>query len=176
MALPGSLTLIFAGIIMLMLRDKLNLKSINDTKTKGSNFIEIQWSDSFTCGDATIDRQHRQILDMANRIINSIISKRPRDEILMALDELADHIVQHFQDEEKIITKINHPLLDEHKILHAQLLEDLTVLKENYRTEAIHTRDLIGFIVHDIIMAHILKEDKLFMYIPTSKRLLWSKE
>jgi hemerythrin len=38
--------------------------------------------------------------------------------------ELKQRTVQHFRDEEALLTSVNYPQLDSHKSIHAQLLED----------------------------------------------------
>jgi hemerythrin-like metal-binding protein len=128
----------------------------------GPNLMTIRWRSSFDCGHPVIDMQHRELFNISNELINSVLDRKPKIETEFMLHELIEHIKDHFSTEEDVLVRTRYPLLAEHRDIHRMLLERARDLQERYRTGLLAVSDLVGFIAYDVISTHIVKEDLKF--------------
>lgn len=128
----------------------------------GANLMMMRWSSSLDCGHPVIDIQHRELFNISNELINSVLDRKPRIETEFMLHELIEHIKDHFSTEEDVLVRTRYPLLAEHRDLHRALLECARDLQERYRTGLLAVSDLVGFIAYDVISTHIVKDDLKF--------------
>lgn len=88
----------------------------------------IEWSDELSVGNDHIDAQHRNIVEMINRLVdNPEVSMRSSDTI-NALTNLMNFMREHFRDEEELMRKNGYPHLEEHVKEHRHFAEKLTQL------------------------------------------------
>ena len=133
-----------------------------DEPDPDTNLVMIRWRSAFECGHPVIDRQHRELFNIGNELINSVLGRRPKHDIELLLRELVEHIKEHFATEEDVLSRTRYPLSDEHRNIHGNLLERARDLEERYRTGQLAVSDLVGFISYDVISAHIVNEDLKF--------------
>lgn len=126
----------------------------------------IYWKSEWECGQDEIDTQHKQLVDIANRLINMSYTGIGHQEILQQLDALLNHISHHFQSEEKILRAINFPDYAEHADLHASLISDALMLKQAYKNGEVKASAFFSFVLDDVLMDHLIKADtRFFPYI-----------
>lgn len=126
--------------------------------------VFLEWQHDWESGDASIDEQHRELLRQGNKLIQQSLSNVSKDLITAQLDCVLDHVIKHFAYEEKVLIQIGYPEYRNHVTLHKSLLKQALQLKEDYlqdRLKATAT-SFFSFIVDDIIVGHMLKEDVLF--------------
>jgi hemerythrin-like metal-binding protein len=128
----------------------------------GKVLTEVVWKPAFECGHPVIDAQHRRLFGLGNELIKAVMANKPREYIEGLLDELVDHISDHFCTEEAVLAKTKHPITEEHRGIHRALLSKAAALRDQSRRSAIRTGDLVGFIVYDVITDHITTEDLKF--------------
>lgn len=172
MVLPNgwlsSLLLIAAGaIIWFQRRQYRNQNSPTETGHAGRStdheknlHLQITWQPSYAIGHELIDRQHRRLFALGNDLLSAVVSKQPKADIELMLEELLEEIDEHFASEEAIL---GSPLLlhsEAHKKIHRSLHEGCQELIERFRSDRIQTKELIGFIVCDVIYQHIIVEDQ----------------
>jgi hemerythrin-like metal-binding protein len=112
-------------------------------------------------GDAEIDREHRQLFDLANALLQ--VSAHPqasRQAISSALQTLLDHIVHHFDHEEAILARQRYAGLDDHKRAHATLLARAGELKVRVDGGRATIGDLVEFLADSVVAQHMLSADK----------------
>lgn len=71
----------------------------------------IKWKEEYSCFDATIDAQHRKMIDMINKISEIAALKDGcdrYDEIVGVFNELKDYTVYHFGHEESLFDRHNY--------------------------------------------------------------------
>lgn len=87
------------------------------------------WKQDFELGLPTIDEQHKELLNIGNRIHELLKSHDEMDddydEILDVIDELKDYTVYHFNTEEELFIKYNYPEYEIHKKEHDDFIEYL---------------------------------------------------
>jgi hemerythrin-like metal-binding protein len=83
----------------------------------------MQWDKSLDVGVASMNRGHKDILDLMNQIYDAREQGRSGPAVTALVGKLSEVCVRHFADEEAYMASIAYPALASHKILHAQLLE-----------------------------------------------------
>jgi hemerythrin-like metal-binding protein len=71
-------------------------------------------------------------------------------------------LVQHFQDEEALLTQHGYRRLAEHKCAHADLLSRADELKAAVEGGEATLGHLVNFLVNDVVALHLLKIDRDF--------------
>jgi hemerythrin-like metal-binding protein len=137
--------------------------------------MKIFWHDAFKCGHLIIDKQHHQLFDIGNEVINAILANKPKSDVELILGEFIDHIMNHFNTEEAILAEMNHPLSKEHQEVHRSLVAKAMNIQELYHIDQAIISDIVGFITYDVVTEHIIKEDLKFAFMPASGQTLWSK-
>ncbi len=124
--------------------------------------MQLTWRESFECGHPVIDQQHKRLFRIGDKLINAVLKNKDREVIDDLLDELSQHITQHFATEESVMTRTKFPYLDEHKAQHAALLDKTHAVRERFRTGAIDVHTLVGFVAYELVAEHIIQSDLKF--------------
>lgn len=130
----------------------------------------IEWSDSYLLGDCTIDKEHKQIFDLAKQILNCSGNEV---EFTFAIKALIKYTKFHFVHEEQFMKSVNYKDLEAHKKLHRDMVNNLeNLVKEKGSISSQELAEKLAFFVKDNIIAHILTEDKkVHHFIKNSQRL-----
>lgn len=128
--------------------------------------LKLEWRPELQSGNDEIDRQHQELFEIGNRLINMSLDGTNQTEIMQQLDLLLSHIVNHFASEEKILKQVDYPGLINHAGIHVELASKALRLKKSYDAGEIRTSAFFSFIVDDVILNHMLNEDtKFFAYL-----------
>lgn len=126
--------------------------------------IQFPLTDKMTTGVTRVDDQHRQLLNLAANLVNSMGEQLSNEKVKENLDFLGDYVVVHFQDEELLQQESSYPGYIEHKKHHDELIITFTHLKTMYEKEGNSTvfQDELNNSILSWVMDHIRKEDQLF--------------
>lgn len=124
--------------------------------------LQIQWNDKLLIGYEEMDKDHKLLIDSANRFIYMHYSGEAYEVIMDQLDVLINNICEHFNNEEKFLIDIGFSDYENHVASHKKLIEKSLKLKEDYKNKKINTSTFFSFIVDDVIVDHTLKEDGRF--------------
>lgn len=125
--------------------------------------LHLSWHESYECGEATIDQQHRLLFDLANQLINAAFKReaKPR-EFDAALQRLLAHVAQHFNDEEAILAERQYPGLALHAQAHKKLIEHALKLRDTAASGGVTVGELVEFLADDVVARHMLRADREF--------------
>jgi len=116
----------------------------------------IEWDDSYSVGEAVIDRQHRGLIDLINALDDDV-------EIGFVLDQLTIYVAEHFRTEEEMMAGMGVKGLEAHLRRHREFQEWLTASKQVYRaggTGGIALRDNIRTYLNEWLVHHIKGSDQ----------------
>ena len=122
----------------------------------------IEWNDGWLTGNKEIDRQHKNLINILNDVINE------KENIMTSLNKLIDYTADHFFDEEQLMIFYKYPKLEEHVKMHKNfkmyLLDlsfDVITVKDETNVDRITSilREF-GFVWFN---KHFLEEDKAFI-------------
>jgi hemerythrin len=78
----------------------------------------IEWTDSFSVGVALFDEQHRQLIDMLNKMIRDPAAATRSETVADVLTDMTNYAQEHFKSEEDLMIEHGYPHLDEHRHQH----------------------------------------------------------
>ncbi len=120
----------------------------------------LEWYDTYSVHVDEIDRQHKQLVQMINKLHESIIQNRVEEEIGNTLTALVEYTKRHFADEEHLMMRIGYPHLHQHRILHQKLRDQIAeILKRLRDNDRLTVFELMGFL-RAWLVDHILREDR----------------
>lgn len=92
----------------------------------------LVWRDDFKTGIASVDYEHKQLIDMINAILRKLGVDQPEavNDVLAALH---DRIAAHFALEERVMQERRYDGYAEHKADHERLLDEIRDLMEQHR-------------------------------------------
>lgn len=128
----------------------------------GQGPVQLIWRPAYACGNAVIDEQHRALFVHANALLAAMLAGKPVGDIAACVDMLIANVVDHFKDEENILANAGFTDLEQHALLHRQLVHRAAELTSLFREEKLRLGDLFEFLAHDVVARHMLVEDRKF--------------
>jgi hemerythrin-like metal-binding protein len=123
----------------------------------------FQWSEKYSVGVESIDKQHREIITSLGSLLEAMKQGRANEitpQTLLALEKYAS---LHFQKEEYFFERFNYPDKAKHIGEHRYFTQKIAQLKTDLSSGKITiTFELLSF-MKDWIEHHILVEDKKYM-------------
>ncbi len=127
----------------------------------------IPWNDNFNTDIETIDKQHRKLVDIINKLATQFAYNANNININNIFNELVDYTNYHFDSEELIWNKYfnNKKSEDEHKKTHKSFIEQLHKLinKEKNSSGEEIAENILEFLVQWLV-SHILESDRFMAY------------
>lgn len=121
-----------------------------------------EWSDKYSVGIQQIDAQHRRFFDAAQQLADEVLNCEGEESVEGSLEFLRKYASEHFAAEEVLMEKHGFPGIAEHKGLHAEFIEGLQDLLEDYDVYNAPTQDMADEILEltqGWLIEHILNED-----------------
>jgi hemerythrin len=117
------------------------------------NVSTLHWKTEYDTGIEEIDLQHRYFMVLINRLTSELVTcsdKKYRERLLR---ELANYAAFHFVSEENLMIKFGYPDFERHRMLHLDLIDQLSL-----RMLAESNESLLKFLVAWFIR-HTISED-----------------
>ncbi|MEI6557402.1 MAG: bacteriohemerythrin [Rhodospirillaceae bacterium] len=122
----------------------------------------MEWTDHYETGHPVIDRDHRDIVDIINRLEVELDTENPT-EISGILCDLTDSILDHFGREERMMLKIRYPEYGAHMLSHCRFFAALTRFIYVFETDqATSCRAMHAFLT-DWMVGQECSEDQPFV-------------
>ncbi|MDD2408460.1 MAG: hemerythrin family protein [Tepidiphilus sp.] len=139
-----------------------------DNTLPNSSF-HLQWRDELSVHNDAIDRDHRWLIELVDRIQSLILRRASLARLTVALDELARYTEEHFTREELIQQAAGYPHLDEHRCSHEKLKRQLTDITARILAQPVEqttldaldddTRRALLDLLRSWLIDHIIRED-----------------
>lgn len=126
--------------------------------------MSITWREAMEVGDASVDADHKHLVDLINDFEVAIKGKINHKQIAKVLLELVDYTGEHFKREEELQLKVRYPYYDSHRRSHRDVLKHLTEYMGVYVATPLGPqrdamiRDLAGFL-REWLVDHIIQSD-----------------
>jgi diguanylate cyclase (GGDEF)-like protein/hemerythrin-like metal-binding protein len=133
------------------------------SENQSAAILQLNWHESYDCGETTIDREHRKLFDLANMLINAAFQRESNSqEFDEALKKLLAHVVQHFADEEAILAQHHYAGLEVQAQAHKRLIERALQLRDAAAEGGVTVGELVDFLANEVVARHMLKTDREF--------------
>lgn len=126
----------------------------------------VAWTAKLETGIASIDGQHRKLVDTINILHEAMKTGKGKDKAGEVTDFLLSYTKEHFAFEEKLLADAGYPALTQHREDHNRLIgqvEDLVQRRQGNRLLTIELSDFLG----KWITGHIQGRD--LSYVPHLK-------
>jgi hemerythrin len=95
----------------------------------------VIWNDSLNIGIPEIDRQHKQLIDQLNNLVDAMYSNRGQEEIQTVVRFLDLYVAQHFGFEENCMQRYQCPAGANNTAAHAKFIKTLNEVKQELQTK-----------------------------------------
>lgn len=121
--------------------------------------MRLQWRSEWDSGNQTIDEQHRELLALTNNLIALTLAGVRFDQVMVQLELLLRHIEYHFAIEGVILNESGYPEAQRHILQHKKLFAKVLQMQEQYRLEGLQSTAFFSFIIDEVVVGHISKDD-----------------
>ncbi len=94
--------------------------------------MAIEWTSNLSVGVDFIDDQHKIWFQKADQLFTAGQKGQAKEFILQMFDFLDEYTKIHFRDEEKYMTSIQYPGIDEQQRMHAGFIDELARLRKDF--------------------------------------------
>lgn len=120
----------------------------------------LDWEEDFACGVASIDHEHRELIEVINDLLARMGEDGTEDEVAYFLGEVHGQIESHFALEEKLMRDAGYPNYGPHKADHDRLLDEIRDIMEDAGTGLSGTRDSLAQRLRDWFSDHFRTLDR----------------
>jgi hemerythrin len=92
----------------------------------------LQWKDQYSVGIEAVDHEHRELIDLINRLYDELSRHSGKDAIEAFFGDLFKGISAHFALEERFMREQKYHDLDAHKRDHEQLLDEIRDMMDEF--------------------------------------------
>lgn len=94
--------------------------------------MAITWDPSLNLGVPEIDRQHVELFDRLDRLLEAARTGQTEEQVGKLLGYLGDYVVDHFGAEEALMTTRRYPGLAAHAAEHRRFVDEFQALLREY--------------------------------------------
>ena len=125
------------------------------------NLMKLTWQDSFNSGNTLIDHQHKELFDLANKLIQYEFLRESEEVLYKLFDDLCTHFIIHTQTEEELLKTISYPEdeIEKHHFEHLQLIDKLTQMRASVKESP---TEIFMLLIQNVIIDHMMVEDVKF--------------
>lgn len=120
----------------------------------------LQWKDEYSTGVPEMDEQHKELINIINKLSEGLNSGEGSDYIGEVLLMLANYVLTHFESEEKFMQEIGFPKLEEHRKIHVKFAQDFLGFSDAYQEGETDISGELSEKLKDWLINHIAGADQ----------------
>ena len=125
----------------------------------GVKMEKVCWKDEYSVGVEKIDRQHRHLFEIINKLIDRSGSSSDSALVSETLTEMLNYAKEHFTTEEELMQEYGYPEIESHKEQHIYFFKTTAELSINaLNNQSMVSREIVEFLKLWLTL-HILKCD-----------------
>lgn len=94
----------------------------------------LQWKDQYATGVEAVDHEHRELIELINKLHSELIASRSEETVDAFFGDLYRAISAHFALEERFMVEHRYDQLRQHKTDHERLLDDIRDIMDSDRS------------------------------------------
>lgn len=138
------------------------VKAHSNSTSSSSQYQSIVWNPEWNSKHPGIDKQHQQLVFLANQLLAFNPLGTPKEELETIVIQIYEELQDHFDYEERVLTQLNYLETMEHKMIHKNLLKEIETVLYKVRAGSYRSIHLFNVIVGKVIVGHLLMEDSKF--------------
>lgn len=131
-----------------------SLKKEEETVKEDSLFY---WRDEYKLGFDQMDEEHKKLFHITDEFVVAVKSGADREIVKKSYKKLVEYTIEHFENEEKLLTQYNYPDKDEHIRNHKDLTSK--VMDLNKSRDYVFSVNVEDFL-YSWLKDHIMDDDK----------------
>jgi hemerythrin-like metal-binding protein len=120
----------------------------------------VVWISEFEVGVASVDEQHKRLVDMLNALGQAIGSGQGKQAIMGIVEDMKQYAVYHFKTEEDAMEASDYPKRSQHKQEHDTFIEQVLDATDALESGGKITPQGVWAFLHKWLIEHILDSDK----------------
>ncbi|MFO1109341.1 MAG: bacteriohemerythrin [Bradyrhizobium sp.] len=104
----------------------------------------LQWEKRYSVGIEAVDHEHRELVDLINRLHDKATVQGSKLAVLGFFGDLYKAVSAHFALEEKFMREKQYDQLSQHKGDHERLLDEIRDLMEDYEVNDVFDEKLLA--------------------------------
>ncbi|MDR0623626.1 MAG: bacteriohemerythrin [Treponema sp.] len=124
----------------------------------------VRWHSSYSIGIPLIDAQHRELINLTNKLYEGCMSGREVSRVvfLRTVRGAVDYIGYHFSTEEKIMERVSYPYAEYsiHKQQHNDFVREVLREVDDFSSGKKFTPNAFVYFLKDRVLTHIAVTDK----------------
>lgn len=160
-ALESSAQLTTLGGEIKSLGDRYYIENAVIEKRLQEQDVLIEWSSKLDVGIEEINRQHQRLIYIANELYRLKLRDGDQHALQRLVDSLINYTATHFNYEELLMERNGYPDLENHKVKHKELVQDVMRFKHRVDNHEDVIDELLDF-VKAWLMNHIMKSDMAY--------------
>ena len=126
---------------------------------------EIFWKKDWESGNRIIDRQHKYLLSLSNKLLKSALVTVDIKETQILIYKFIKHIKYHLKYEEQLLKELNYTKILDHTESHNKLIKRIDSLVLRYENNEIKIFFFLNFLLDDSGLNQVIKEDIKYLKI-----------
>ena len=122
----------------------------------------IQWSDDWDVHVEEINKQHKYLIDIINRIHSAINEGRINRELEMFLEDVLKYAIFHFRTEERYFDLFQYEFSGKHKEEHENMRKKIANFHIQYLEKGVEIIGEFTEFLEDWLIEHIGTHDKQY--------------
>lgn len=120
-----------------------------------------EFTKNLETGNAVIDKEHRELIDAVNKLLDACGEGKGRDSIKQTIDFLNNYVDRHFLHEEQLQQQSGYPGLAAHKTFHDSYKKTLKDITAGVSSSGASIAEMMKLNSHiGVLISHIRTEDK----------------
>jgi hemerythrin-like metal-binding protein len=120
----------------------------------------VEWKDEFAVGVASVDHEHRQLIQLINDLHASLSNRPSKEAISLVLGEIHAKIAAHFALEERVMRERRYDKFEDHKSDHERLLDEIRDIMDRYEADSYFNYETaLATELHDWFAIHFRTKD-----------------
>ncbi len=123
---------------------------------------QITWTEDFSVGVVMLDEQHKQLVQMINRLISNPDTTTRSETVSDLLTDMTKYAQQHFATEEKLMRQHAYPHFEEHIAQHRAFREKTVDFCSATMLDVVIVPEALLHYLREWLVEHILKTDMAY--------------
>lgn len=119
----------------------------------------LKWDKKYELGIPEMDNQHKKWAEILNKFYDQVSKSDLKTNMLEMVDEALAYTKYHFTEEEKFMSKMKYPKINEQKIMHEEIISSLMKFKDSLKSNKTITSMEITNELKKWFKDHIMVED-----------------
>lgn len=120
----------------------------------------LAWNDMFSVGVVEIDNQHKQLIEITNRLNEAMIADRDRQALSGILNDLLAYTRTHFEYEERLMDQHRYADREQHLLEHRKLVQIVVDFQSRFDQGEVDLTGELMALLRDWLSRHILNSDR----------------